>query len=96
MLDSYTAIKRKLGAGSIAAGIEQLPERLAAVGGDMAKLAQFDLNFYALRKDGEYGSDAAFLINANLEFDRNRERYAANLHPKLPRIPVGFLNRLSS
>ncbi|MBC7789199.1 MAG: aconitate hydratase AcnA [Anaerolineae bacterium] len=24
----------------------------------------------------EYGSDAAFLINANLEFDRNQERYA--------------------
>ncbi|MGI9043082.1 MAG: aconitate hydratase AcnA [Gemmatimonadaceae bacterium] len=54
-------------------------DALARLGGDPAKinpLQPVDLVIdHAVQVD-EYGSDAAFLINANLEFERNQERYA--------------------
>src|SRR3569623_740182 len=54
-------------------------EASAALGGNPARinpLQPVDLVIDHSVQVDEYGSDAAFLINANLEFDRNRERYA--------------------
>ncbi len=54
-------------------------DALARLGGDPAKinpLQPVDLVIDHSVQVDEYGSDAAFLINANLEFERNQERYA--------------------
>ncbi|MDB4911234.1 MAG: citB, partial [Gemmatimonadetes bacterium] len=54
-------------------------DAIAALGGDPAlinPLQPVDLVIDHSVQVDEYGSDAAFLINAGLEFDRNRERYA--------------------
>ena len=54
-------------------------DALARLGGDAKKinpLQPVDLVIDHSVQVDEYGSDAAFLINANLEFDRNQERYA--------------------
>jgi aconitate hydratase len=54
-------------------------EALAALGGDPARinpLQPVDLVIDHSVQVDEYGSDAAILINANLEFERNQERYA--------------------
>ncbi|CAN5234483.1 aconitate hydratase AcnA [soil metagenome] len=54
-------------------------EALALLGGDPAKinpLQPVDLVIDHSVQVDEYGSDAAILINANLEFERNQERYA--------------------
>ena len=54
-------------------------DALARLGGDPKKinpLQPVDLVIDHSVQVDEYGSDAAFLINANLEFDRNQERYA--------------------
>jgi aconitate hydratase len=54
-------------------------DALARLGGDAGKinpLQPVDLVIDHSVQVDEYGSDAAFLINANLEFDRNKERYA--------------------
>ena len=54
-------------------------EALARLGGDARKinpLQPVDLVIDHSVQVDEYGSDAAFLINANLEFERNQERYA--------------------
>ncbi len=54
-------------------------EALAALGGDPAKinpLQPVDLVIDHSVQVDEYGSEAAILINANLEFERNQERYA--------------------
>jgi aconitate hydratase len=54
-------------------------DALARLGGDAAKinpLQPVDLVIDHSVQVDEYGSDAAFLINANLEFERNKERYA--------------------
>ena len=54
-------------------------DAIASLGGDPAlinPLQPVDLVIDHSVQVDEYGSDAAFLINAGLEFDRNRERYA--------------------
>jgi aconitate hydratase len=54
-------------------------DALAKLGGDPKKinpLQPVDLVIDHSVQVDEYGSDASFLINANLEFDRNQERYA--------------------
>ena len=54
-------------------------DALAKLGGDPKKinpLQPVDLVIDHSVQVDEYGSDAAFLINANLEFERNQERYA--------------------
>jgi aconitate hydratase len=54
-------------------------DAIAALGGDPAlinPLQPVDLVIDHSVQVDEYGTDAAFLINAGLEFDRNRERYA--------------------
>jgi aconitate hydratase len=54
-------------------------DALARLGGDPRKinpLQPVDLVIDHSVQVDEYGSDASFLINANLEFDRNQERYA--------------------
>ena len=54
-------------------------DALARLGGDPKKinpLQPVDLVIDHSVQVDEYGSDAAFLINANLEFERNQERYA--------------------
>src|SRR5688572_5558505 len=54
-------------------------DALAKLGGDPTKinpLQPVDLVIDHSVQVDEYGSDASFLINANLEFDRNQERYA--------------------
>ncbi|MEP7065404.1 MAG: aconitate hydratase AcnA [Gemmatimonadota bacterium] len=54
-------------------------DAIASLGGDPARinpLQPVDLVIDHSVQVDEYGTDAAFLINANLEFDRNRERYA--------------------
>ena len=54
-------------------------DALAHLGGDPSKinpLQPVDLVIDHSVQVDEYGSDAAFLINAGLEFDRNQERYA--------------------
>ena len=54
-------------------------DALARLGGDAKKinpLQPVDLVIDHSVQVDEYGSDAAFLINANLEFERNQERYA--------------------
>ena len=54
-------------------------DALAKLGGDARKinpLQPVDLVIDHSVQVDEYGSDAAFLINANMEFDRNQERYA--------------------
>ncbi|HUF65429.1 MAG TPA: aconitate hydratase AcnA, partial [Gemmatimonadaceae bacterium] len=54
-------------------------EALAALGGDPARinpLQPVDLVIDHSVQVDEYGSDAAILINNNLEFERNQERYA--------------------
>src|SRR5512147_1380875 len=53
-------------------------DAIASLGGDPTKinpLQPVDLVIDHSVQVDEYGSDAAFLINANLEFERNRERY---------------------
>jgi aconitate hydratase len=53
-------------------------DALAALGGDPAKinpLQPVDLVIDHSVQVDEYGTDAAFLINVNLEYERNRERY---------------------
>jgi aconitate hydratase len=54
-------------------------DAIAALGGDPAlinPLQPVDLVIDHSVQVDEYGTDAAFLINAGFEFDRNRERYA--------------------
>jgi aconitate hydratase len=54
-------------------------DAIASLGGDPAlinPLQPVDLVIDHSVQVDEYGSDAAFLINAGLEFDRNKERYA--------------------
>ncbi|HLB09990.1 MAG TPA: aconitate hydratase AcnA, partial [Gemmatimonadaceae bacterium] len=54
-------------------------DAIAALGGDPAlinPLQPVDLVIDHSVQVDEYGTDAAFLINAGLEFDRNQERYA--------------------
>jgi aconitate hydratase len=54
-------------------------EAIAALGGDPKRinpLQPVDLVIDHSVQVDEYGSDAAFLINAKLEFERNQERYA--------------------
>ncbi|MEJ7759109.1 MAG: aconitate hydratase AcnA [Gemmatimonadaceae bacterium] len=54
-------------------------DALAKLGGDPTKinpLQPVDLVIDHSVQVDEYGSDAAFLINAGLEFERNQERYA--------------------
>ncbi|MEO5589193.1 MAG: aconitase family protein, partial [Gemmatimonadaceae bacterium] len=54
-------------------------DALAALGGDPAKinpLQPVDLVIDHSVQVDEYGSEAAFLINADKEFERNKERYA--------------------
>ena len=54
-------------------------DAIASLGGDPAlinPLQPVDLVIDHSVQVDEYGTDAAFLINAGLEFDRNRERYA--------------------
>jgi aconitate hydratase len=54
-------------------------DALARLGGDPKKinpLQPVDLVIDHSVQVDEYGSEAAFLINANLEFERNQERYA--------------------
>ncbi|MEO8194196.1 MAG: aconitate hydratase AcnA [Gemmatimonadales bacterium] len=54
-------------------------DALARLGGDPKKinpLQPVDLVIDHSVQVDEYGSDASFLINANLEFERNQERYA--------------------
>jgi aconitate hydratase len=54
-------------------------DALATLGGDPKKinpLQPVDLVIDHSVQVDEYGSDASFLINANLEFERNQERYA--------------------
>jgi aconitate hydratase len=54
-------------------------DALARLGGDPKKinpLQPVDLVIDHSVQVDEYGSDAAFLINANMEFERNQERYA--------------------
>ncbi|HEU4878506.1 MAG TPA: aconitase family protein, partial [Gemmatimonadaceae bacterium] len=54
-------------------------DALARLGGDPRKinpLQPVDLVIDHSVQVDEYGSDAAFLINANKEFERNQERYA--------------------
>src|SRR4051794_18406829 len=54
-------------------------DALAKLGGDPKKinpLQPVDLVIDHSVQVDEYGSDASFLINANLEFERNQERYA--------------------
>src|SRR5687768_1965477 len=54
-------------------------DALARLGGDPKRinpLQPVDLVIDHSVQVDEYGSDASFLINANLEFDRNQERYA--------------------
>ncbi|MEJ7812169.1 MAG: aconitate hydratase AcnA [Gemmatimonadaceae bacterium] len=54
-------------------------DALARLGGDPKRinpLQPVDLVIDHSVQVDEYGSDAAFLINANLELERNRERYA--------------------
>jgi aconitate hydratase len=54
-------------------------DALAALGGDPSRinpLQPVDLVIDHSVQVDEYGSDAAFLINAELEFERNQERYA--------------------
>src|SRR5512141_109057 len=54
-------------------------DALAKLGGDAKKinpLQPVDLVIDHSVQVDEYGSEASFLINANLEFDRNQERYA--------------------
>jgi aconitate hydratase len=54
-------------------------DALARLGGDAKKinpLQPVDLVIDHSVQVDEYGSDAAFLINANMEFERNQERYA--------------------
>ncbi|MDO8502605.1 MAG: aconitate hydratase AcnA [Gemmatimonadaceae bacterium] len=54
-------------------------DALARLGGDPKKinpLQPVDLVIDHSVQVDEYGSEASFLINANLEFDRNQERYA--------------------
>ncbi|MBK5189057.1 MAG: aconitate hydratase, partial [Gemmatimonadaceae bacterium] len=54
-------------------------DAIASLGGDPAlinPLQLVDLVIDHSVQVDEYGTDAAFLINAGLEFDRNRERYA--------------------
>ena len=54
-------------------------DALARLGGDPTKinpLQPVDLVIDHSVQVDEYGSDAAFLINAGLEFERNQERYA--------------------
>ena len=54
-------------------------DALARLGGDATKinpLQPVDLVIDHSVQVDEYGTDAAFLINANMEFERNQERYA--------------------
>jgi aconitate hydratase len=54
-------------------------DAITALGGDPSRinpLQPVDLVIDHSVQVDEYGSDAAFLINAGLEFDRNQERYA--------------------
>ncbi len=54
-------------------------DAITALGGDPGRinpLQPVDLVIDHSVQVDEYGSDAAFLINAGLEFDRNQERYA--------------------
>src|SRR5688500_14520162 len=54
-------------------------DALARLGGDAGKinpLQPVDLVIDHSVQVDEYGSEAAFLINADLEFERNKERYA--------------------
>ncbi len=54
-------------------------DAIATLGGDPARinpLQPVDLVIDHSVQVDEYGTDAAFLINANLEFERNQERYA--------------------
>ncbi len=54
-------------------------DAIATLGGNAARinpLQPVDLVIDHSVQVDEYGSDAAFLINANLEFERNQERYA--------------------
>src|SRR6185437_6238142 len=54
-------------------------DAIAALGGRPTRinpLQPVDLVIDHSVQVDEYGSDAAFLINARLEFDRNQERYA--------------------
>jgi aconitate hydratase len=54
-------------------------DAIAALGGDPTRinpLQPVDLVIDHSVQVDEYGSDAAFLINARLEFERNQERYA--------------------
>jgi aconitate hydratase len=54
-------------------------DAITALGGDAGRinpLQPVDLVIDHSVQVDEYGSDAAFLINAGLEFDRNQERYA--------------------
>ncbi|HEX6573909.1 MAG TPA: aconitase family protein, partial [Gemmatimonadaceae bacterium] len=54
-------------------------DALARLGGDPKRinpLQPVDLVIDHSVQVDEYGSDAAFLINANMEFERNQERYA--------------------
>ena len=54
-------------------------DALAKLGGDPTRinpLQPVDLVIDHSVQVDEYGTDAAFLINAELEFERNRERYA--------------------
>jgi len=54
-------------------------DALATLGGDPKRinpLQPVDLVIDHSVQVDEYGSDAAFLLNATLEFDRNKERYA--------------------
>jgi N4-(beta-N-acetylglucosaminyl)-L-asparaginase len=58
--------------------LEALKRVASNYNGNMAKLRQFNLNFYALNKNGEYGAAALFGYSVRNNGERRRFKYAVH------------------
>jgi N4-(beta-N-acetylglucosaminyl)-L-asparaginase len=60
------------------AALEACKRVAASYNGNMAKLKKFNVNFYALNKNGEYGAAALWGYSVNARGERRRNQYAVN------------------
>ena len=60
------------------AALEACKRVAANYNGNMAKLKKFNINFYALNKNGEHGAAALWGYSVNTKGERKRNQYAVN------------------